>query len=99
LRLERGTLPICPVSAILRFGSKSVTSASFSVVRPNDLTTARLVEPTPTGPAEVIFSSSAFDDHFGVSSTLLSTAKTSSTDRLMVMLTSAFMLTSHSGPD
>ncbi len=72
--------------ATLRFGSNSVTTVSLVVVRPpNDRTTARLVDPTPTGPGEVSASSTALDDHFGVSAGFVSTAKTSSTGRSIVI--------------
>ena len=53
----------------------------------------RAVEPTPKVPADVILASSEAEDHFGLFSGLLSTAKTSSTGRLIVVLTSALAMT------
>src|SRR5918992_381152 len=76
----------------LRFGSNSVISVSLSMRRPRNLLTARDVVPTPIGPAEVFVDSSDADDHFGADSGSLTTAKTSSRGRLIVVLTSAFAM-------
>src|SRR6266540_3543934 len=88
-----GNGPDSLFAANFRFGSNSVISDSLSMRRPRSLPTERVVVPTPMGPAEVFLASSEADDHFGLFSWLLSTAKTSSTGRLIVALISAFAIT------
>jgi len=66
-------------------GSKTVATASFSVVMKPIFTRARRVEPTPCGGGDVHHSCTFPGNHFPVFSTLVRTAKTSSIGRLITI--------------
>src|SRR5918996_4784085 len=77
------------LSATFRLGSSSVTSITFSMVPPNGpFVTARRRLPMPGGPGVMSSASIALADHFGDCVGSVRTAKTSSTGRAMVTLTS-----------